>query len=375
VNVKRTVSGLSVFLAAVGLHAEAAQPATRNRAEIPAQYRWDFSAIYPGWEAWEAGMKDLEAKMDAFAALKGSLSQGPAPLLRAYRALDEIGILQYRVYRYPQLQRDTDTREQDVAGKFQRVGALFAKFGTITAWFTPELLRIPQATVEQWIRETPALAPYRFPILEDFRKQKHVLDEQGEKLLSFATRSNATPRAIYTELSTSDIKYPTVKLADGSEVVVSPANYFRVLRTRYEQGDRARAFEAHLGTYAATANTYAAIYDGVLQRGWFTAQARNFATTLDAGLEGTIAYLAMEYVAAENCSVPATTATSSFAACQASETEDAVTVAADRLVGPPGGTVSDLSSPIVVESKTVLVSAATASTASDVGETVTLTNS
>jgi oligoendopeptidase F len=278
-------SGLSLCLAALGASAEGAQPATRNRADIPAQYRWDFSAIYPGWDAWEAGMKDLEAKMDAFAALKGSLAQGPAQLLKAYQTLDEIGIQQYRVFRYPQLQRDTDTRVQDVAGKFQRVTALFAKFGTITAWFTPELLRIPQATVEQWIRETPALAPYRFPILEDFRKQKHVLDEQGEKLLSFAARSNATPRSIYTELSTSDIKYPTVKLADGSEVVVSPGNYFRVLRTRYDQGDRAKAFEAHLGTYAATANTYAAIYDAVLQRGWFTAQARNFATTLDAGLE------------------------------------------------------------------------------------------
>src|SRR5688572_1500744 len=278
-------SGLSLCLAAVGLPTEAAQPTTRNRAEIPAQYRWDFSAIYPGWDAWEAGMKDLEAKMNAFAALKGSLSQGPGQLLNAYRALDEIGILQYRVYRYPQLQRDTDTRVQDVAGKFQRVTALFAKFGTITAWFTPELLRIPQATVEQWIRETPELAPYRFPILEDFRKQKHVLDEQGEKLLSFAARFNATPRSVYSELSTSDIKYPKVTLSDGSEVVVSPANYQRVLHTRYDQADRAKAFEAHLGTYAATANTYAAIYDAVLQRGWFTAQARNFATTLDAGLE------------------------------------------------------------------------------------------
>jgi len=157
---------LSVVLAAVGLHAEAAQPTTRNRAEIPAQYRWDFSAIYPGWDAWEAGMKELEAKMNAFAALKGSLGKGPADLLQAYRALDEIGILQYRVFRYPQLQRDTDTRAQDVAGKFQRVSALFARFGTITAWFTPELLQIPQATVEQWIRETPELAPYRFPIRE-----------------------------------------------------------------------------------------------------------------------------------------------------------------------------------------------------------------
>ncbi|TAK79773.1 MAG: oligoendopeptidase F, partial [Betaproteobacteria bacterium] len=272
---------------AVALHApaDAAKPATRNRAEIPAQYRWDFTAIYPNWEAWEAGMRELELKMDAFAALKGSLANGPAEVLRAYQAFDDIGMLQYRVYRYPQLRRDTDTRNQDVAGKFQRVTALFAKFGTATAWFTPELLQIPQATMERWIRETPDLARYAFTILDDYRKQKHVLDEKGEKLLSFAARFSQTPTAVFQELSTSDIKFPKIALADGAEVTVSPANYQHLLHTNYDQAERAKAFAAHLGTYAANANTYAAIYNGVLQRGWFMAQARNFSTTLDAALE------------------------------------------------------------------------------------------
>ena len=52
----------------------AAQTTQRNRAEIPAEFRWDFSAIYPSWDAWEAGMKDMDAKMDAFAAMKGTLA-------------------------------------------------------------------------------------------------------------------------------------------------------------------------------------------------------------------------------------------------------------------------------------------------------------
>ena len=56
-------------------------------------------------------------------------------VLAAYKAFDDIGILSYRVYRYPQLQRDVDTRNQAIAGRFQRVGAVFAKFGTATAWF------------------------------------------------------------------------------------------------------------------------------------------------------------------------------------------------------------------------------------------------
>jgi oligoendopeptidase F len=264
----------------------AAKPETRNRSEIPAEYRWDFSPIYPSWEAWEAAMKDMEAKMDAFAALKGTLKNGPAAVLKAYQAFDEIGMMQYKVYRYPQLQRDVDTRNQEISGKFQRVGAVFAKFGTATAWFTPELLTIPQPTMEKWLAETPALAPYRFTILDAYRQQAHVLDEKGEKLLSFASQFSQTPTLTFQELSTSDIKFPQVTLSDGKAITLSPGVYQQVLLTNHEQADRAKAFTAYIKTYSATANTYAAIYNGVMQRGWFTAQARNYPTTLEAALDG-----------------------------------------------------------------------------------------
>ena len=278
------ISG-ALCAAAVTTAVVAAKPATRNRAEIPAEFRWDFSAIYPDWVAWEEGMKEMDTKMNAFAALKGTLAQGPAQLLKAYQAYDEIGKLQYRLYRYPQLQRDVDTRDQAVAGRFQRVGAVFAKFATASAWFTPELLGIPEAAVTAWIAQTPGLEPYRFPILDNYRRKAHVLDDKGERLLSFAGQFNGTPRSIYQELSTSDIKFPTLRLEDGSAVVLSPGNYGALLQNNRNQAERGKAAAAHLATYAATANTYASIYNSTLQRDWFVAQARNFGTTLDAALD------------------------------------------------------------------------------------------
>ena len=159
------------------------KPETRNRDVIAAEFKWDFSPIYADWAAWEKGMTEIEAKMDTFAALKGTLKDGPDSVLKAYRLYDEIGILQYLVYRYPQLQRDTDTRNQDVGGKVQRVQALFAKFGTATAWFNPELLAVPEDTMRGWLDAKAELAPYRFPILDAYRQQKHVLDEKGEAVV------------------------------------------------------------------------------------------------------------------------------------------------------------------------------------------------
>ncbi len=265
--------------------ASANKPDTRNRAEIPAESRWDFTAIYADWAAWEKGLAQMEAQMDAFAKLKGTLAGGPAALLKAYQGFDEIGKLSYLVYRYPQLQRDVDTREQAISARFQRVNTVFAKFSAATAWFTPELLKLPQATVEKWLAETPSLSPYRFSILDNFRQQKHVLDEAGERLLALAGPANRTPQTAYQELSTSDIKFPSITLSDGKTVTLSPANYGGLLESNPSQADRAKAAAAHLGTYGATANTFAALYNGVAQRNWFLAQARKHPSTLDAALE------------------------------------------------------------------------------------------
>lgn len=260
--------------------------APRVRAEIPAEFKWDFRPIYADWAAWDAGMAEMERRMDAFAKMKGTLAQGPQTLLAAYQALDEIGKLQYRIYRYPQLQRDVDTRDQAVSGRFQRVGALFAKFDTATSWFTPELLTLPEATVRAWLDSTPTLAPYRHPILDEFRKRAHVLDEKGERILSLAGPTNQAPRTVYEELSTSDIRFPTVSLSDGESVKLAPGAYAALLERNRNQADRAKAAQAHLDTYGANAASYAAIYKGVLERDWFLAQARNFPNTLEAALFG-----------------------------------------------------------------------------------------
>ncbi|MFT6749908.1 MAG: oligoendopeptidase F [Candidatus Azotimanducaceae bacterium] len=258
---------------------------SQTRSQIAGKYKWDFSPIYATWEEWEVGMGEMTRKSDEFAALKGSLKKGPKAVLHAYKLFDDIGRLQYLIYRYPQLQRDVDLRDQSISGRFQNVQAAFAKFSTATAWFAPELLTISEKKMRRWIDKTPELSAYRYPILEAYRQKAHVLDEGGEKLLSYSAQFNSTPRSIYQELSTSDINFPEVTLSSGETLKMTSGAYRRTLETAREQSDRKAAFEAHYGTYAETKNTYAAIYNGVLQRDWFSARARNYSSTLGAALD------------------------------------------------------------------------------------------
>ena len=135
--------------------------------------------------------------------------------------------------------------------------------------------------------EPQAIAAFRVAVNAAMKDPALLAEStKGERLLSLASRFNQTPTATFQELSTSDIKFPQVTLSDGKDVTLTPGAYQSVLYTNHHQADRAKAFEAYLKTYAATANTYAAIYNGVLQRGWFSAQARNYPSTLEAALDG-----------------------------------------------------------------------------------------
>lgn len=261
-------------------------PKSRVRSEIDAKYRWNFSDIYPSWDAWEKDRALMEQKMNEYAALKGSLSGGAQNVLKAYKLNDDMNIIAYKVYRYPALQRDVNTKDNTISAKLQQVQMMFAKFGTATAWFSPELLSIKWETMKKWLDDTPGLAPYRFTITNLYRQQEHVLDERGEKLLSYFSTFNDAPQSAFTELSTSDIKFRTAKFSDGQERTLTPGEYSQMLTNSRNQADRKLAFETMYGVYADNQNTYAAIYGGICQRDWALAQARNYQSTLGAALDG-----------------------------------------------------------------------------------------
>jgi len=134
--------------------------------------------------------------------------------------------------------------------------------------------------------ERPALALYRFALEDLYRQQEHVLDEKGEHLLSLASRFSSAPNDAYAALSTADVKHPILKLSTGADVTLTYGQYRAILATNRNQNDRAASFEAYHKLFAANVNTYASLYNGVLQRDWFHAQSRGYRTTLDAALHG-----------------------------------------------------------------------------------------
>ena len=257
-----------------------------RRDQIPARYTWDLSAICADWTAWQKSYATLDTAITAFAKLQGTLASGADALLTAFTAMDEMGALSYRVWYYASLHYDEDQRNNEINARRQQVQILFARQQQAGSWFNPELLAIPLDTIREWMDQNEALAVYRFAIESLFHEQEHVLDEKGERLLSYSGRFNSVPYDSYSALTTADMKFPSITLSTGEHVTLTYGQYRALLETNRRQEDRAAAYRAFHQAYADNQNTYASLYNGVLQRDWFHARSRGYASTLDAALHG-----------------------------------------------------------------------------------------
>lgn len=256
------------------------------RDAIPPRYQWDLSAICCDWDEWAASYRQLDATIEAFKSFQGTLAQGPERLLAAFRAMDEMGVLSYRVWYFASLHYDQDQRDNGINARRQQVQILFARQQQASSWFNPEVLAIPLERIRGWLDANAELAVYRFAIESLFHEQEHVLDEHGERLMSFAGRFNTVPYDSYAALTTADMKFPSLTLTDGETVTLSYGQYRALLETNRRQEDRAAAYRAFHRAYAEHQNTYAALYNGVLQRDWFHARARGYTSTLESALHG-----------------------------------------------------------------------------------------
>ena len=173
--------------------APSAAPELGDRDSIPERFKWDLTHIFTDWPEWQRAYDTLETKIAAYAALQGTLAKGADRLLAAMKLSDDIGQLFYKVWFFASLKHDEDQRDNEINARHQQVQILAAKASQASAWFNPELLAIPLPTIQQWMKDSPELAVYRFFLEDLYRQQEHVLDEKGEHLLSLSSRFSSAP--------------------------------------------------------------------------------------------------------------------------------------------------------------------------------------
>ncbi|MBE3559912.1 MAG: oligoendopeptidase F [Ktedonobacteraceae bacterium] len=255
----------------------------QKRTEIPAEYTWELESIFPDNQEWEREFQELQSRLPELAALQGTLSQSGQALLTVLQKRDEVAERLERLYAYASLHKDEDTTNSTYQGMADRAMQLYVHLSTALSYIEPEILALPQETLDAFVNETPGLALYKHQLDDLGRQRPHVRSAEVEAVLAATGEISDAPNSIFSMIENADLKLPLIRDEKGEEVQLTQGNYLVYIRSK-DRRVRKEAFEALHGTFLKQRNTIAATLSAQIKTDLFHTCQRNYQTCRERAL-------------------------------------------------------------------------------------------
>lgn len=257
-----------------------------KRADVKKENTWATEDLYATDALWEEDLKRLSEYGDKIAAFEGKLMDSADNLYNYFKLSDELDILTDNLFNYASRKSDEDTKNNFYQAMFGKAYSELVKVESRSAFFEPELLAADESVIEGFYKEKPELEVYRIAINDVVRMKAHILSPEEERILALAGEISEAPGNINSMLNNADMKYPSIKDADGNELRVTHGSFIPLLESKDENVRRA-AFESLYHTYADFKNTSASILSAQVKQLIFFAKSRHYNSTLEAALDRT----------------------------------------------------------------------------------------
>ncbi|MBQ4297030.1 MAG: oligoendopeptidase F [Clostridia bacterium] len=256
------------------------------RSEVPEEFTWNLKDIYESDDAWFADYEEQKKLPGRLAAFAGRLGESAGTLLAYLRLDDEIGLALSRLHGYASRKGDEDVGNgfyQDMRGK---ATSLWVAVSSAGAFATPEIMAIPEETLEKWYKEEKDLAVYRRSLYQIRRRRAHVLSPECEALLAASGEMADAPEEIASVFENADLKFPAVTDGNGESRELTNGTLVPLLESS-DRVLRKNAFEAYYTRLGEFRNTVAATLNAQFKQLRFYAGARKYENTLAASLDRT----------------------------------------------------------------------------------------
>ena len=256
------------------------------RAEVAAQDKWAIHDLFATDDDWRAALAAAKEYVPRVQAFRGRLGESAQMLLDYLRLDDEISLAFDALVHYAQRKSDEDTRVATYQEMVSQVTRLAVELQSAAAFQTPELLAIPEDTLEGFYQTAPDLELYRRNIDRVRRRKEHVLSDKEEALLAAAGEMAAAPDDVFSMLNDADLKFPDAVDKDGNKHPVTHGTYIPLMQS-YDRTLRKSAFDSLYSVYGQFRNTAASILSAQMKQLLFFSNARKYPSTLAAALDGT----------------------------------------------------------------------------------------
>ena len=257
-----------------------------ERSEVPELDRWAVEDMYPTDEAWKEDLEKLKGMTAEIAGYAGRLAESAQTLLAFAQKMEQAGVVLSNLANYAARRNDQDTRVAKYQEMYGMMMSAYVAFSSATAFETPEIMAIPEETMERFYAEAPGLERYRRYLFNIRRHAAHVLSPAEEKLLAMTGEMSSAPDDIYSKFADADLTFPDAVDKDGGKHPLSQGTYISYMESP-DRELRKSAFRNTYNTWAAHKNTVAAILNSQVKALQFNADARKYASPLEASLDNT----------------------------------------------------------------------------------------
>lgn len=257
-----------------------------KRSDVPEEFTWNLKDIFESDEAWRKEYDALREMPEKITAYQGKLGESAATLLSYFRLNDELDERVSKLYGYASCKNDQDQGDsvsQDMLGKARSAAIALS---SASAFATPEIMAIPDETLERFHKEEPALDEYRRSLYQIRRRKAHILSSAEEKLLAAAGEMAGAPSQVKSIFSNADLTFPDVEDGKGEKHALTNGS-FVPMEESSDRVLRKNAFDAYYGRIGEFRNTAAALLDAQFKQLCFYSEARGYKTTLEASLDRT----------------------------------------------------------------------------------------
>lgn len=253
------------------------------RNTIDDSQKWNRESVFADQDAWKATADAIPTQLPALASYSGRLDESPAVLAEFLEKMDLVLRDVMKVYFYAVMELSVDSSNPIFTGMAGRAGALYGQTAATIAFYKPELLKIGQEKLNQWIAESPALKDYQMFVDDIFRTQAHVRSNEVEEVLGLVSEPIGAIENIFEALTSQDMQFKPAVDSEGNEHAVAQATYDTLLNSS-DREIRRSAYESYTDKYLEHKNTLAAIYIASVKADVFKMRVRGYESSLHASL-------------------------------------------------------------------------------------------
>ena len=255
-----------------------------SRAEIPVEETWAIEDLFATDEVWSQELDTLPGDTQELASYKGILGSSAETLLEYLQKMEAIDSKTELLGSYCARKADQDTRDSAARAMQGRFRTLLAALGAAASFETPEIMAIPDETLDEFYAQCPGLERYRRYLTDMRRMKEHTLSAAEERLLAAAAEMAGSPQNVFSAFSNADLTFPDAVDSEGKTHTLTKGSLINLLKNP-DRALRKDAYEKMFSTVRSFRNTAAAMLNGQGKQLKFYADARKYPSTLDAALD------------------------------------------------------------------------------------------